>query len=195
MNAIMPPSIPLDEIDEILRQADLLCTPDDIRSAYDRMATAITTTITETLGRYGNPLILVVPIGGLFPAAQIISRLDFPLEVDYIHATRYRGDITGKDVHLLARPRIPLKGRSIIVIDDILDEGPTLAGILDFCNESGAHKVYSAVLAEKKRAREPGVQHADFTGVTIEDRYVFGCGMDYKGYLRNVPGIHSVKGL
>nr|VFJ86525.1 MAG: Phosphoribosyl transferase domain-containing protein [Candidatus Kentron sp. LFY] len=118
--------------------------------------------ITETLGRYGNPFILVVPIGGLFPAAQIVSRLDFPLE-----------------------------GRTVIVIDDILDEGPTLlgGGFLDFRNESGAHKVYGAVLAEKKRAREPDVQHADFTGVTIEDRYVCGCGMDYKGYPRNVPGV------
>nr|VFJ66231.1 MAG: hypoxanthine phosphoribosyltransferase [Candidatus Kentron sp. FW] len=182
--------IPPEQIDRILHEADLLCTPEEIESAYDRIATAIT----RTLGRTSNPLILTVPIGGLFPAAEIISRLDFPLEVDYIHATRYRGDTTGKDLHFLARPQISLNGRTVIVIDDILDEGPTLAGILDFCKQNGAHRVYSAVLVEKQRDRG-GIRHADFTGLIVENRYVFGCGMDYKGYLRNVPGIYAVKGL
>nr|VFK54380.1 MAG: hypoxanthine phosphoribosyltransferase [Candidatus Kentron sp. TUN]VFK61857.1 MAG: hypoxanthine phosphoribosyltransferase [Candidatus Kentron sp. TUN]VFK70481.1 MAG: hypoxanthine phosphoribosyltransferase [Candidatus Kentron sp. TUN] len=185
------PSISPDQVDKVLREADLLCTPDEVRSAYDRIAAAIT----ETFGSDSNPLILAVPIGGLFPAAEIISRLDFALEVDYIHATRYRGDTTGHDLHFLARPRISLAGRTVIVIDDILDEGPTLAGILDFCEKSSAHRVYSAVLAEKIHDRKPTIQHADFTGLTVEDRYVFGCGMDYKGYLRNVQGIYAVKGL
>jgi len=186
-----PPPLPPEQVDKILREADLLCTPEEVESAYDRIAVAIT----ETLGRTGNPLILIVPIGGVFPAAEIISRLDFALEVDYIHATRYRGDTTGKDLHFLARPQASLEGRTIIVIDDILDEGPTLAAILEFCKKSGAHKVYSAVLAEKRHNRKPTIQHADFTGLTVEDRYVFGCGMDYKGYLRNVRGIYAVKGL
>nr|VFK80210.1 MAG: hypoxanthine phosphoribosyltransferase [Candidatus Kentron sp. SD] len=185
------PSIPGQEIDKILREADLLRAPDEIESAYDRIAAAIT----KTLGRYANPLILVVPIGGLFPAANIIGRLDFPLEVDYIHATRYRGDTTGKDLRFLSLPRTPLEDRTVIVIDDILDEGPTLAGILDFCRENRARKVYSAVLVEKDHDRKPAIRHADFMGLTVEDRYVFGCGMDYKGYLRNTPGIHAVKGL
>ncbi|VFN05941.1 MAG: hypoxanthine phosphoribosyltransferase [Candidatus Kentron sp. G] len=186
--------LPPERIDEVLRQADLLYSPDEIRLAYDRMAFAITQTLAETLGRYGNPLILAVPIGGLFPAMEIIPRLDFPLEVDYIHATRYQGETAGGRLRFLARPRICLKDRTVIVIDDILDEGITLAAILDFCRDSGARAVFSAVLAQKQHERKPAIRHADFTGLAVEDRYVFGCGMDYKGYLRNLRGIYAVKG-
>nr|VFJ45158.1 MAG: hypoxanthine phosphoribosyltransferase [Candidatus Kentron sp. DK] len=182
-------------IDAILREADLLHTPEQISLAYDRVAAAITETLTGNPGRYANPLFLVVPIGGFFPGAEIISRLDFPLEVDYIHATRYRGGTTGGELEFPVRPRTSLQGRPVIIIDDILDEGLTLAAIVDFCRTAGASEVFSAVLAEKKHHRKPAIQHADFTGLTVEDRYVFGCGMDYKGYLRNVTGIYAVKGL
>nr|VFK62008.1 MAG: hypoxanthine phosphoribosyltransferase [Candidatus Kentron sp. UNK]VFK70335.1 MAG: hypoxanthine phosphoribosyltransferase [Candidatus Kentron sp. UNK] len=191
MHPSKTPSISPEQIDRILREADLLYTPDQIDNAYDRIAA----TITKTLGRHRNPLILAVPIGGLFASSEIISRLDFALEVDYIHATRYRGDTTGKDLRFLAGPRISLEDRTVIIIDDILDEGETLAGILDFCRENGAHEVYSAVLVEKDHDRKSTIRCADFTGLMVEDRYVFGCGMDYKGYLRNVRGIHAVKGL
>ncbi|MBT8420739.1 MAG: hypoxanthine-guanine phosphoribosyltransferase [Gammaproteobacteria bacterium] len=194
-NSAVSRTIAPEHIDEVLREADLLYSPNEIQAAYDRIAAAITKTLLETLGRYSNPLILVVPIGGLFPATEIISRLDFPLAVDYIHATRYQGDVTGKTLDLLVRPRASLEGRPVIVIDDILDEGITLAAILDFCRANGASQVFSAVLAEKQHNRKPALQHADFTGLVVEDRYVFGCGMDYKGYLRNVRGIHAVKGL
>lgn len=184
-----------EHIDEVLREADCLYTPEEIAAAYDRMAAAITETLDKRMGRYGNPLILAVPIGGLFPAAEIISRLEFPLEVDYIHATRYQGGISGKEPEIRVRPRTPIKDRTVIIIDDILDEGITLAAILDFCRESGARHVFSAVLAEKHHDRKPAIRHADFTGLVVEDRYVFGCGMDYRGYLRNVRGIHAVRGL
>jgi hypoxanthine phosphoribosyltransferase len=83
----------------------------------------------------------------------------------------------------------------VLLIDDILDEGITLGAIIDFCKQEGAQAVYSAVLVEKQHNRKPLVQHADFSGLIVEDRYVFGCGMDYKGYLRNISGIHAVKGL
>nr|VFK41228.1 MAG: hypoxanthine phosphoribosyltransferase [Candidatus Kentron sp. TC] len=189
-SSTQPPISP-EQFDRILREADLLYTPDQIDKAYDRIAAAIT----KTLGRHSNPLVLAVPIGGLFPSSEIISRLDFALEVDYIHATRYRGDTTGKDLRFLMGPRTSLEDRTVIVIDDILDEGETLAGILDFCRENGAHKVYSTVLAEKDHDHKPTIQHADFTGFMVEDRYVFGCGMDYKGYLRNVRGIYAMKWL
>nr|VFK32004.1 MAG: hypoxanthine phosphoribosyltransferase [Candidatus Kentron sp. MB]VFK35030.1 MAG: hypoxanthine phosphoribosyltransferase [Candidatus Kentron sp. MB]VFK77120.1 MAG: hypoxanthine phosphoribosyltransferase [Candidatus Kentron sp. MB] len=187
----MSPALTPEQIDKVFDEADLLYGPEEIESAYDRIAAAIT----ETLGRYSNPLVLAAPTGGLFPATEIISRLDFALEVDYIHVTRYRGDITGNELHFLARPQTSLRDRTIIVIDDILDEGPTLTAILDFCRESGAQKVYSAVLVEKDHDRKTGILHADFTGLVVQDRYVFGCGMDYKGYLRNVRGIYAVKGL
>jgi len=194
MNIPFPPP-PHTHIDEVLREADLLYTPAQVASAYDRIAASITETLTKNLGRYPDPLILVVPIGGIFPGAQIISRLDFPLEVDYLHATRYQGGTTGREIEIPVRPRAPLRGRPVVIIDDILDEGLTLAAVVDFCWAAGACQVLSAVLAEKKHDRKPAIQHADFTGLVVEDRYVFGCGMDYKEYLRNVTGIYAVKGM
>nr|VFJ67008.1 MAG: hypoxanthine phosphoribosyltransferase [Candidatus Kentron sp. FM]VFJ77239.1 MAG: hypoxanthine phosphoribosyltransferase [Candidatus Kentron sp. FM]VFK16621.1 MAG: hypoxanthine phosphoribosyltransferase [Candidatus Kentron sp. FM] len=136
--ASRPPSP--ERIDEVLREADLLYSPEEIRLAYDGMAFTITQTLAETPGRYSNPLILAVPIGGLFPAMEIIPRLDFPLEVDY---SATGGKTAGGRLHFLARPRTCLKGRTVIVIDDILDEGVTLAAILDFCRDSGARTVFS----------------------------------------------------
>nr|VFK03019.1 MAG: hypoxanthine phosphoribosyltransferase [Candidatus Kentron sp. H] len=189
------PALRPEEMDRVLHEADLLYTPEEIDAAYDGMAAAITRTLTERLGRYGNPLVLAVPIGGLFPATAIVSRLDFPLAVDYIHATRYRGGTTGKELHFLSYPRTPLHGRAVIVMDDILDEGVTLAAILDYCRKNGASPVFSAVLVEKRHNRGSGIRHADFTGLPVADRYVFGAGMDYKGYLRNAPGIYAVRGL
>jgi len=89
----------------------------------------------------------------------------------------------------------PLSGRVVVVVDDILDEGLTLTEILDWCRGAGAARVYSAVLVHKRHDRKPGLRRADFTGLEVPDRYVFGYGMDYRGYLRNAPGIFAVRGL
>ncbi len=156
----------------------------------DRMAKAITLCMRDK-----NPLLLAVMTGGIVPAGCLLGRLDFPLRLDYLHATRYRGEVRGGEVHWLRRPNIPLRGRVVLVVDDILDEGITLTQILAYCREAGAAEVYSAVLVNKRHGRKPGIGEADFTGLEVADRYVFGYGMDYRGYLRNVRGIYAVKGL
>ncbi len=184
------PSRPSREVvQDVLRQADLLYSPGEVESAYERLARAITAVLADR-----DPLVLSVMVGGLVVAGKLLPRLDFPLEVDYIHATRYGGQTQGSELHWRAYPATPLEGRAVLVVDDILDEGLTLAAILDHCRAKGAREVYSAVLVEKCHQRKPAMQHADFTGVSVEDRYVFGCGMDYRGYLRNVSGIYAVKG-
>jgi len=142
-----------------------------------------------------DTLTLAVMLGGLIPAARLLDRLDFPLDVDYIHATRYRGEIRGTELQWRARPSAELRDRVVLIVDDILDEGLTLAGIVDYCRSAGAAEIYTAVLVDKQHDRKPAIQRADFTGLRVEDRYVFGYGMDYKGYLRNAPGIFAVKGL
>jgi len=125
-----------------------------------------------------------------------MSRLQFPLEVDYIHATRYRETTSGDELEWRARPQKDFRGRVLIVIDDILDEGVTLAAILKYFRAEGAADVLSAVLVDKTHTRkfEQSVP-ADYCGLAVEDRYVFGCGMDYKGYWRNLPAIYAVRGL
>jgi hypoxanthine phosphoribosyltransferase len=116
--------------------------------------------------------------------------------MDYIHATRYRGATRGGDLHWLVEPRKNLKDRTILIVDDIMDGGLTLAAIIDYCKQAKARAVYTAVLVSKNREREPGVNfEPDYVGMTTADRFLFGFGLDYEEYLRNVPGIYAINGL
>jgi hypoxanthine phosphoribosyltransferase len=118
--------------------------------------------------------------------------LRFPLEFDYIHATRYRGTTAGGGIEWRALPASGVAGRTVLVLDDILDEGPTLAAIRQRLVSLGAQEVLTAVLADKAIGR-PKPLAADFIGLTVPDRYVFGCGMDVHGAWRNLPAIYAVK--
>ena len=171
----------------VYREADCLATEAQVNEALARMARHIHEELAER-----NPVVLVVLTGALVPAGCLLPLLDFPLELDYIHATRYAGATAGGELYWIAHPRTPMTGRAVLIIDDILDEGPTLAAIIEHCRAEGATDVLSAVLVEKVHERKNGLK-ADFVGLEVEDRYVFGYGMDYKGYWRNAPGIFAVK--
>ena len=181
-------SILPDHIREVFSKSKCLHSKSDVENALDRMAIEISYTMSHE-----NPIFLCVVVGGIVALGNLLPRLNFPLEVDYVHATRYGNDIIGREIKWKATPNISLRGRNVVVVDDILDGGVTLDAIIKHCVEAGAKKVYSAVLVEKQNARLPeGVKSADFTGLTVENHYVFGYGMDYKGYLRNAPGIYVV---
>ena len=166
-----------------------MATVDQAELALDKMAAAIT-------ARHENNNLLLVCVmnGGLVVTGCLLSRLDFPLEQDYMHATRYRGELQGGELNWLVEPQHTLKNRHVLIVDDILDEGYTLAAIVKHCQKSGAAEVETAVLVEKMHNRKQGIK-ANYVGLEIEDRYLFGYGMDYKGYLRNAPGIFAVKGV
>lgn len=171
---------------EVYRDADCLYDRVAVERALDEMAQAVRARLDGT-----DPVVLVVMTGALMPAAGLLLRLDFPLRIDYVHATRYRETTAGGELSWKRRHEAPLHGRTVLVIDDILDEGYTLQAIVEHCRREGAARVWSAVLVEKLHDR--GVDFtADFVGLSVEDRYVFGYGMDYKGYLRNAPGIYAV---
>lgn len=174
---------------EVLQQADLLHSTDEINVALDSMAEAINRSLSDR-----DPLVFCVMNGGLIPAGLLLPRLEFPFKLDYLHATRYREKTAGDDLKWLKTNETDMTGRFVLIIDDILDEGYTLDAIVNYCVKQGAEKVFTAVLAEKKHQRGSGFQ-ADFVGLEIIDRYVFGMGMDYKGYLRHLPAIYAVKGL
>ena len=129
--------------------------------------------------------------GALIPMGHLLTRFDFPLRQDYIHASRYRGDTQGTELEWIGRPGTSLAGETVLVVDDILDEGVTLREIVRYCREAGAKEVFSVVLVEKRHERSNGFQ-ADFVGLQVPDRYVFGFGMDYKEYWRNIPGIYAI---
>jgi len=179
--------IDTDTVQQVLAGADLLYSQQEVEQALDRMAVDIKALLGER-----NPLLVCVMTGGLVPAGELFTRLDFPVQLDYLHATRYQGTQGGTELKWICEPSRSLRGRTVLVVDDILDEGLTLAAILDYCRAQGAAAVYSAVLIEKLHSRKPDDLKADFVGLQAEDRYLFGYGMDYHGYLRNVKGIYAV---
>ncbi len=183
----MKPTI--DEVNVILDEADCLFDDKQVQHALDKMAASISADLKNS-----NPLIIAVMSGAVIPTGHLLTRLSFPLEIDYVHATRYDGDIKGTELKWIVEPRCSLKDRVIIIIDDILDEGYTLEAIIKYCYLKGAVDVKTAVLVEKDHQRGVSVA-VDYIGLTVPDRYVFGYGMDYKGFLRNANGIYAVKGL
>jgi len=168
--------------------AEIVMPAADIHRALDRMADAIA-------ARYGERELVMLTVlnGGMIPASHLVLRLDLPINMDYLHATRYRGETGGDALTWHARPGTDLAGRQVLIVDDILDEGPTLKAIMAYCREQGAASVASAVLVEKRHDRRvPGLE-ADFVGAEVDDRYVFGFGMDYRGGLRHLPDIWALR--
>ena len=175
------------EIAEVQNSAECIYDAATVQQTLDHMAADISSTMADSL-----PVILCVMNGGVIMTGHLLTRLIFPLEIDYLQATRYRGETRGAEVEWVCKPRIPLQGRTVLVVDDILDEGNTLAAILEYCRQAGAARVFSAVLVTKRHDRLVTGTSADFVGLEVEDRYVFGFGMDYKGYLRNLNGIYAL---
>lgn len=176
---------------DVMENADCLISHEEVERALDRMAEQITADLGDKL-----PVFYCVMNGGLITTGHLLTRLGFPLEVDYLHATRYRGNTRGGELFWRVSPEIPMADRHVVIVDDILDEGTTLAAILAYCREAGAASISTAVLVDKRHDRKavPGLK-ADYCGLEVVDRYVFGFGMDYKGYWRNAPGIFAPKGL
>ncbi len=170
---------------EVLQRADRLYSPEQVEAALADMAAEITRVLAGS-----DPLLVCVMTGGVVPFGRLLTRLDFPLQIDYIHATRYGKRLHGGQLQWLSGPHQDPRDRAVLLIDDILDEGTTLAGIEARYRADGAREVYKAALVVKKRQRTHDVK-VEFTGLEVPDRYVFGCGMDYKGYLRNIPGIYA----
>jgi hypoxanthine phosphoribosyltransferase len=122
----------------------------------------------------------------------LFTRLGFPFQIDYVHATRYGDTTAGRELNWLVSPHVSVQGRVVLVVDDIFDEGKTLQAILTYLRQSQAQEIYSAVLVNKKHNRKAPGLNVDFIGLEVEDRYVFGFGMDYKAYWRNLPDIYAV---
>lgn len=175
-------------INSVYEKSTCLFTTSEVEAALDRMASSIHSQLHDK-----NPVILCVMVGGLVPMGNLLPRLDFPLEVDYVHATRYCGEIRGGELEWKVRPSRNLVNRTVLVVDDILDGGVTLAAIVNEVKAMGALEVFSAVLVDKHHNRaENGLKNADFVGLQVDDHYIFGYGMDYNEYLRNAPGIFVV---
>ena len=140
-----------------------------------------------------RPVFITVMHGGLLFAANLALRVGIDLEFDYLHATRYRGALTGSGLAWLHRPATALQGRRVLIADDILDEGHTLKAVRDWCEDQGASEVKIAVLCEKLHDRRVEGIEADYIALEVPDAYVYGYGMDYHEQGRNLPGIYALE--
>lgn len=175
------------EAQQLLDNAEPIASEEAVRTVLDRLAEEISLELADAF-----PLVLPVMGGAVVFAGQLLPRLRFPLEFDYLHVTRYRGNTSGGEMEWRVLPGQNVVGRTVLVLDDILDEGETLAAIRDKLLSMGAARVWSAVLTDKDNGLDKPVQ-ADFVGMSVPNRYVFGCGMDIHGLWRNLPAIYALK--
>lgn len=176
-----------DDALKALESAERLYDADELAAMYDDIAGNIRRDLADK-----NPIVLCVMLGGLVPTAEITRRLEFPFELDYLHATRYRGETAGGELVWKVSPEIPLDDRHVLVIDDILDEGTTLEAILRAIAAQGPASVRTAILLKKSHDRRDPALKVDYLGGKVPDRYVFGAGMDYRGYFRQLPAVYAV---
>ncbi len=174
------------DIEAVRRRAERLYSADEVEAAIDRMAAEIQRDLAAV-----NPVVLCVLNGAVVVTGKLLPRLPFLLELDSVHVTRYRGETRGGELHWRHVPTTDLCGRHVLLVDDVLDEGVTLAAIRDYCLEKGARQVRIAVLVDKRLPVAKPCR-ADYAGLVCDDRYIFGYGMDYRGYWRNLPGIYAL---
>ena len=179
-------AVPAD-IKSVQQRARCVYTETEVEQAIVRMATAISAKLKDA-----NPLVLCVLSGASVVTEKLLALLDFPLDLDYLCATRYRDTTRGGELQWTQYPSQSLAGRSVLIIDDILDEGATLNSIVEYCRAEQSQRVYTAVLVNKVHNHKHSAIKADFIGLDAEDFYLFGFGMDYKGFLRDAPGIFAI---
>lgn len=175
------------EARDILAGAEIIHSAETVAAAVSRVAAEIT----EKLGE-SNPLVLCVMSGGVPFAGQLMTQLLFPLDFDYMHVTRYGQETSGGALSWRSAPWTPVEGRTVLILDDILDEGFTLAAIVERMKELGAAACYTAVATDKLNGKKKPLK-ADFVALTVPDRFVFGYGMDVRGKWRNLPAIYAMK--
>ncbi len=171
----------------VLADADLIHSETAVQAALDQVAQAIRGRLADR-----HPVVLCVMTGGVVFCGQLMAKLDFPIDFDYLHATRYGPETQGGKISWRTAPWTSVKGRTVLVVDDILDEGVTLAAVKESLKRLGADEVLTAVFADKLNGKDKPIA-ADFVGLTVPDRFVFGYGMDVDGAWRNLPAIYAMK--
>lgn len=172
---------------DFLRNAEVICSAEQVQAALTRMAGEITAILADR-----HPLVLSVMGGAVVFTGQLLPLLDFPLDFDYLHVSRYGAARQGGELEWKVAPGESVAGRVVLVLDDILDAGETLAEVRSKVLELGATACYSAVFADKANGLDKPIR-ADFTGIEVPDRFVFGFGMDIEGAWRNLPAIYALK--
>lgn len=157
----------------LLKKSRVIFNREQVMAAMDKMGDEIN-------AFYGDESIILISVmtGAIIPAAWLATRLKMPVQMDFVHATRYQSGLHGAELEYRVPPRLDLEGKKVLIIDDIFDEGDTLAAIKGTCETRKAASVHMAVLVRKIHDRGMPRDFADFVGLDVPDVYVFGCGMD-----------------
>lgn len=149
----------------------------------------------EIEGRIGNlfPVILSVMNGSICFVGELLTQLDFPLEYDSFSISRYRDSTVGGETVHRGLPGIEVRGKVVLIVDDILDQGTTLQSAIRWAKASGAQQVFTAVLVEKQSSNTGKTVKADFKCFEMPNDFLFGFGMDVDGLWRNLKDIYSLK--
>lgn len=176
------------EIEKTLRNSECLISSIEVAAAYERLAAQLNLSYAGL-----NPIVMVVMNGGLIPAGQLLTQLTFYHRMHYIHASRYRDNQGTNELNWKFKPDVSIEGEHVLLIDDIFDEGITLKAVVEELGKEKPLSINSCVLLNKIHDRKVPDFDVDFVGIEVADRYVYGCGMDFHGYLRHLPGIYAIK--
>jgi hypoxanthine phosphoribosyltransferase len=174
------------EVVQALREAEPIADRDTVEAAIDRVAVQLAVELADAY-----PVLMCVMNGGLVMTARLLERFEFALQLDYVQVSRYRDGTSGGELTWRVEPALPLAGRTVLVIDDIFDQGWTMRGVVAKVSSLGAAQVLSVVLVDKQVAHTRPME-VDYAALTAPDRYLFGCGMDYHGHWRNLPAIYAL---
>jgi hypoxanthine phosphoribosyltransferase len=177
----------MDKIPDGFPPAVVVATGEDVQCAYDRLAGALQPVIDTH-----DCVLLGIMLGGMMPTARLAAMLHGDYALDYCQVSRYRGGERGGKLEWLQAPHAKLPGRTVLLVDDIFDEGITLDYVTGQCLELGARNVISSVLVRKRHNRVRTQLQPDHVGLEVDDRYVFGCGMDYRDRWRHLPEIWAL---
>lgn len=181
----------LQEVEQLKEKSEMIYS----KSAVEKSIAQVAAHMNSALANKA-PVFLCVMNGALIFMGQLMTQLNFPLQINYVHASRYQGEIEAKpQIDWIAKPAVELQGRTVVIVEDILDSGLTMQLIYEYCQQQQAKEILTATLVDKQRSREVhGLDHCDFTGLETSNKFLFGYGLDYKGFLRNEPGIFEVSG-
>lgn len=183
----MRADVALDDVLAARARATCVASQASVAAALDDLARRITARLQDN-----NPVLLAVMNGGAFAATALASRFDWPYEFDYVHLGRYGDALVGRAIEWRVRPRAALVDRHVLIIDDVLDKGQTLEHLIGELSAVGPASIQTAVLVEKSAPPELDRPAVEFVGLKLDDRYLFGCGMDYRGYWRGLPALYAL---
>jgi len=181
------PSPTLEDLQKIKASSDLIFSASQIKTAVENMGLEL-----EARIRNKNAILICVMNGGVTLTADLSRSMDCDVRFDYLQVARYRDKTVGGSLHWLKEPKLSLQNQTVVLIDDIYDEGYTMEELVSYCEKHEANEVITSVLLYKQKSSPQVGSKPDIYGLEVMDRYVYGYGMDYKGYLRNLPAIYAI---